>query len=61
MRAGKNIPLDEFLIIDQSTSVQQINQTFVDGLHLLFLPNVYDIDTTILVTLPNTIILTKCI
>ena len=55
---GELIPITDFHIAfpgkDNSTS---INQALADGKHLLFTPGIYELDETLTITKPNTVIL----
>ncbi|MGJ3234165.1 adenylyl cyclase [Marivirga sp.] len=55
---GELIPIAEFHIAfpdkDNSTS---INQALADGKHILFTPGIYELDETLTITKPNTVIL----
>jgi hypothetical protein len=51
--AGYSLPLSRFFIVQQSTTVEQINFALARGLNLLFTPGVYDVPSTIHVLWPN--------
>jgi len=55
---GELIPIDSFYIAypdkDNATS---INQALADGKHMLLTPGIYEIDETLTITKPNTVIL----
>jgi hypothetical protein len=54
---GRSIPLPEFFVARPSDSVSAINAALGEGKHLLFTPGVYDVDQSITVTRPNTVVL----
>jgi hypothetical protein len=51
---GSSLPLSSFYVVDQSSTVQQINLALALGDNLLFTPGVYQIPHTIHVLYPNT-------
>lgn len=55
---GELIPIDSFHIAypDQDNATS-INQALADGKHILLTPGIYEIDETLIVTKPNTVIL----
>lgn len=57
MTAGRTIPLGEFFVARPGTSVQEINRQLARGQHLLLTPGVHDIDRTIEVKRPDTVVL----
>ena len=57
MTAGNTVSLDEFFVAQPSDSVQEINDQLAGGQHLLLTPGVYDIDETIRVERPDTVVL----
>jgi hypothetical protein len=54
---GKSIPLSRFVIAHPGDSVRDINAKLARGMHLLLTPGVYDIDKSIRVDRPNTVVL----
>jgi len=55
---GTSIPLDRFYIAHPETSnADEINRALGQGKHLLFTPGVYQLDKTLQVTKPNTIVM----
>jgi len=54
---GRSIPLSDFFIAKPSDSVQAINNALSNGQNLLFTPGVYDVDQTIKVKRPDTVVL----
>jgi hypothetical protein len=54
---GRSIPIDEFFIAKPSDSVQAINNALARGENLLFTPGVYEVDRTIKVKHPDTVVL----
>ncbi len=54
---GRSIPLSEFFVADPTDSVKTINKHLSRGEHLLLTPGVYDVDRTISVKRPNTVVL----
>ncbi|WP_084079058.1 glycosyl hydrolase family 28-related protein [Demequina sp. NBRC 110057] len=55
--AGRSIALSKFYVATPDSSVRDINLALARGKHLLLTPGVYDIDRSILVTRPNTVVL----
>ncbi|AEV83236.1 hypothetical protein ACWT_2214 [Actinoplanes sp. SE50] len=55
--AGRTLPLSDFYIAKPGDSVAKINLALALGKNLLFTPGVYDIDRTIDVWRPNTVVL----
>jgi hypothetical protein len=54
---GKSIPIDQFFIADPSTPVGAINAALATGQNLILTPGVYNLDQTIEVTHPDTVVL----
>jgi hypothetical protein len=54
---GRSIPLSDFFVAEPSDSVATINSQLVRGKHLLLTPGVYDVDRSIVVRRPGTIVL----
>jgi hypothetical protein len=54
---GRSIPLSDFYIAKPGDSELKINAALALGKNLLFTPGVYDIDQTLLVWRPNTVVL----
>jgi hypothetical protein len=54
---GRSIPIEDFFIAEPTDSVKSINNALSHGKNLLFTPGVYDIDKTIKVKRPDTIVL----
>ncbi|HSC92958.1 MAG TPA: coagulation factor 5/8 type domain-containing protein [Gaiellaceae bacterium] len=57
MTAGRTIPLSEFFVAKPSDSVQWINSQLARGMNLLLTPGVYDVDKSISVRRPDTVVL----
>jgi hypothetical protein len=55
--AGKSIPLSDFYLAKPTDSVNTINLQLLLGKHLIFTPGVYNIDRSILVWRPDTVVL----
>ena len=55
--AGRSLPLDGFFVARPSDSVREINTELARGRNLLFTPGVYDVDRTIRVKRPGTVVL----
>jgi hypothetical protein len=55
--AGSSIPIDDFFIAKPTDDAQAINNALARGQNLLFTPGVYDIDKTIKVKRPDTVVL----
>ncbi|HWG24196.1 glycosyl hydrolase family 28-related protein [Actinospica sp.] len=51
---GYSLPLSRFYVVQQSTTVGQINLALARGLNLLFTPGVYNVPSTIHVLWPDT-------
>jgi hypothetical protein len=54
---GEAMPIERFFIAKPTDSVQTINNALGRGKNLIFTPGVYDVDQTIKVTRPDTIVL----
>ncbi|MFL5926819.1 MAG: adenylyl cyclase [Gaiellaceae bacterium] len=54
---GRSIPIEDFFIAKPSDSIQSINNALSRGKNLIFTPGVYDIDRTIKVKRPDTVVL----
>lgn len=54
---GRSIPLSNFVIARPGDSETRLNLALARGKHLLFTPGVYDLDRTLLVSRPNTVVL----
>ena len=57
MTAGRSIPLSEFYVAKPTDPVGRINVALAQGKNLLFTPGIYDVDRTILVQRPDTVVL----
>ncbi len=57
MTAGRSVPLSDFHLARPTDSAKTINTALARGKNLLFTPGVYDIDRTIEVRRPNTVVL----
>ena len=57
MTAGRSIPLSKFYIAKPTDPVSRINVALAQGKNLLLSPGVYDVDRTILVQRPDTVVL----
>jgi hypothetical protein len=57
MTPGRSIPLSDFFVADPADSVRTINTELARGRNLLLTPGVYDIDRTIKVKRPDTVVL----
>jgi hypothetical protein len=55
--AGRSIPLSDFYLAKPTDSVNTINLHLLLGKNLIFTPGVYDIDRSILVWRPDTVVL----
>jgi hypothetical protein len=55
--AGGSMPIDRFFIARPSTPVPEINAALARGANLLLTPGVYNLDRTIEVTRPDTVVL----
>jgi hypothetical protein len=54
---GTSLPISDFYIATPSSTVAEINAALADGEDLLFTPGVYQVDGTIDVTNPDTVVL----
>jgi hypothetical protein len=54
---GRNLPISSFFVADPSTSVQRMNAALASGNNLLLTPGVYQLDRSIEVKKPDTIVL----
>jgi hypothetical protein len=54
---GRSIPITRFFIAKPTDKVQAINNALSQGQHVIFTPGVYDVDKTIRVKRPDTIVL----
>jgi hypothetical protein len=54
---GTSVPMSQFFVATPSNTAAQINTALASGCNLLFTPGVYNIDQTINVTNPNTVVL----
>jgi hypothetical protein len=54
---GRSLPIESFFIAKPTDSVQSINNALSRGQNLIFTPGVYDVDKTIKVKRPDTIVL----
>jgi hypothetical protein len=54
---GTSIPMSQFFVATPSNTAAQINAALASGCNLLFTPGVYNIDQTLNVTNPNTVVL----
>ena len=57
MTPGRTIPISDFFVADPSDSVQVINNQLARGKHLILTPGVYDVDKSISVKRPDTVVL----
>ncbi|GAA2993443.1 hypothetical protein JOD63_001603 [Microbacterium terrae] len=57
LTAGRSIPITDFYIAKPGDSELKINAALAVGKHLIFTPGVYDIDKTLLVWRPGTVVL----
>ena len=55
--AGSSIPIDQFFIADPTDSAKKINNALARGENLIFTPGVYQLDRTIEVKRPGTVVL----
>src|SRR6185295_9019551 len=55
--AGSSIPIDQFFIAKPTDSVQTINNALARGQNLIFTPGIYQVDKTIKVKRPDTVVL----
>ena len=54
---GHSLPIESFFIAKPTDSIQSINNALSQGKNLIFTPGVYDVDRTIKVKRPDTIVL----
>jgi hypothetical protein len=54
---GRSIPIERFFIARPTDRIQSINDALSRGKNVIFTPGVYDVDRTIRVKRPNTIVL----
>jgi F5/8 type C domain/Carbohydrate binding module (family 6) len=54
---GTSIPMSQFFVVTPSNTAAQMNAALAEGCNLFFTPGVYNIDQTLNVTNPNTIVL----
>ncbi len=54
---GRTVPVSEFYVAKPGDSVRRINSQLARGKHLLLTPGVYDVDRSITVTRPGTVVL----
>jgi len=54
---GHSLPIDSFFVAKPGDSIQSINNALSQGKNLIFTPGVYDVDRTIKVKRPDTIVL----
>ncbi len=54
---GRSIPIDRFFIAQPSTSVIEINAALARGQNLILTPGIYQLDRSINVKRPNTVVL----
>jgi hypothetical protein len=55
--AGASMPIEAFFIAKPTDSVQRINNALARGQNLIFTPGIYQLDKTIKVKRPNTVVL----
>ncbi len=55
--AGTSLPISQFYIATPSDTATTINNALAQGLNLLFTPGVYQLNGTIQITRPNTVVL----
>ncbi|HEU4675892.1 MAG TPA: coagulation factor 5/8 type domain-containing protein, partial [Motilibacteraceae bacterium] len=55
--AGRSIPLSDFFVAHPGDSAQRINRELARGKNLLLTPGVYDVDRSIAVKRPDTVVL----
>jgi hypothetical protein len=56
-QAGHSLPVDKFFIANPATPVAAINLALARGKNLILTPGVYNLDRSILVSRPNTVVL----
>ena len=55
---GERIPLTSFLVVyPEKDNAASINKALADGKHILFTPGIYELDETLTITRPNTVVL----
>ena len=54
---GTSVPMSQFFVATPSNTAAQMNAALAEGCNLFFTPGVYNIDQTLNVTNPNTIVL----
>jgi hypothetical protein len=54
---GHSIPINRFFVAKPTDSIQSINRELVRGRNVIFTPGVYDVDQTIHVKRPDTVVL----
>jgi F5/8 type C domain/Putative Ig domain len=54
---GTSVPMSQFFVVTPSNTAAQMNAALAQGCSLFFTPGVYNIDQTLHVTSPNTVIL----
>jgi len=54
---GTSVPISQFFVATPSNTAAQINTALAQGCNVLFTPGVYNIDQTLNVTNPNTVVL----
>jgi hypothetical protein len=54
---GTSVPMSQFFVATPSNTAAQINSALAEGCNLFFTPGVYNIDQTINVTNPDTVVL----
>ena len=54
---GSSIPITDFFIANPTDSVQKINSALAQGQNLIFTPGIYQLDRTIKVKRPDTVVL----
>jgi hypothetical protein len=54
---GTSMPMSQFFVVTPSNTAAQMNAALTQGCSLFFTPGVYNIDQTLNVTSPNTVIL----
>jgi Putative Ig domain len=54
---GTSLPMSQFFVVTPSNTAAQMNAALAQGCSLFFTPGVYNIDQTLNVTKPNTVIL----
>ena len=55
--AGRSIPISQFFIATPASSAAQISLALAEGKNLLLTPGIYDLQDTILVSRPDTVVL----